>query len=118
MEFALLIYGDEKTWTEAGPDEKREMYAQHDRFTKMLQERGALRGGAELDASATARTIRNGAGGDVSVTDGPFAETAEQFGGFYIVEAAGIDEAVELGRELPGAIVEVRPLVPTPESGS
>lgn len=117
MEFALLIYGDEKTWTEATPDEKREMYAQHDRFTKMLQDRGAIRGGGELDASSTARTIRHGAGGDVSVTDGPFAETAEQFGGYYVVEAADMDEAVTLGREVPGAIVEVRPLVPTPESG-
>jgi hypothetical protein len=118
MEFALLIYGDEKSWTEATPDEKREMYAQHDRFSKMLEERGAIRGGAELDASSTARTIRRGSGGDVSVTDGPFAETAEQFGGYYVIEAAGIDEAVALGRECPGAIIEVRPLVPTPESGS
>jgi hypothetical protein len=117
MEFALLIYGDEKTWIEATPDEKREMYAQHDRFTKMLQERGAIRGGAELDASSTARTVRHGSGG-VSVTDGPFAETAEHLGGFYLVEAADIDEAVELGREVPGAVVEVRPLVPVPESGS
>jgi hypothetical protein len=117
MEFALLIYGDEKTWTEATPDEKREMYAQHDRFTKMLQERGAIRGGGELDASSTARTIRHGSGG-VSVTDGPFAETAEQFGGYYVVEAADMDEAVELGKEVPGTIVEVRPLVPDPGSNS
>lgn len=118
MEFALLIYGDEKTWTEATPDEKREMYAQHDRFAKMLQDRGAIRGGGELDASSTARTIRHGAGGDVSVTDGPFAETAEQFGGYYVVEAADIDEAVAFGKEVPGTIVEVRPLVPMPASGS
>lgn len=117
MEFALLIYGDEKAWNEATADERREMYAQHDRFSKMLQDRGAIRGGAELSSTSTARTIRH-SGDDLSVTDGPFAETAEQFGGYYVVEAANIDEAVALGKELPAAVVEVRALVPMPESGS
>jgi|1186.fasta_scaffold765366_2 hypothetical protein len=117
MEFALLIYGNEKSWTNASEQERREMYAQHERFMKMLQDRGAIRGGAELDATTTARTIRHG-GDDLSVTDGPFAETAEQFGGFYLIEAADIEEAVAIGKELPAAVVEVRPLVPTPESGS
>jgi hypothetical protein len=117
MEFALLIYGDEKTWNEASSDERRDMYAQHERFSKMLQDRGAIRGGAELDSTSTARTIRHN-GDDLSVTEGPFAETAEQFGGYYVIEAANIDEAVALGKELPAAVVEVRPLVPMPESGS
>src|SRR3954469_25351331 len=117
MEFALLIYGNEKLWTEATAEQKQQTYAEHERFMKMLQDRGAIRGGAELDATSAARTIRHG-NGDVSVTDGPFAETAEQFGGFYLVEAADIDEAVAIGRELPAAVVEVRPLMPMPESGS
>jgi len=117
MEFALLIYGDEKRWTNASEQERRETYAQHERFMKMLQDRGAIRGGAELAATSAARTIRHG-DADLSVTDGPFAETAEQLGGFYLIEAADIDEAVALGKELPAGVVEVRPLVPTPESGT
>ena len=117
MEFALLIYGDEKAWDSAGEDERREMYAQHEKFSTMLQDAGAIRGGAELASTTTARTIRH-RGADLSVTDGPFAETAEQFGGFYLVEAADLDAAVEFAKQLPAATVEVRALVPTPESGS
>jgi hypothetical protein len=117
MEYALLIYGNEKAWANADEAERRTMYAEHGRFMKMLQDRGALRGGSELDLTTTARTIRHGGDG-VSVTDGPFAETTEQFGGYYVVEAADIEEAVALGRELPAATVEVRALVPAQESGS
>jgi hypothetical protein len=78
---------------------------------KMLQERDAMRGGAELSRSADATTVR-GAGDDVSVTDGPFAEAAEQLGGFYLVDAADLDEAIALAKALPEGIVEVRPVVP------
>jgi hypothetical protein len=117
MQFALLIYGNEKTWEAADENERNRMYAEHGRFTKMLEERGAVRGGAELASTSRARTIRH-SGDDLSVTDGPFAETTEQFGGFYLVEAADIDEAVALAKHLPADTVEVRPLVPSPESGS
>ena len=117
MQYALLIYGDEKSWESADGDERRAMYAEHERFMTMLQDRGAIRGGAELASTRTAKTIRHRAD-DLSVTDGPFAETAEQFGGFYLIEAAGMDEALELAKELPAAVVEVRPLVTEPEGGS
>jgi hypothetical protein len=117
MEFALLIYGDEKAWDAADEDQRRETYAQHEKFMKMLQDRGAVRGGAELASTTQARTVRH-RGDDLSVTDGPFAETAEQFGGLYLVEAPDMDTALHYAKQLPAAIVEVRPLVPTPESGS
>src|SRR3954466_13906491 len=110
MEFALLIYGNEKLWTEATAEQKQQTYAQHERFMKMLQDRGAIRGGAELDATTTARTIRHG-GDDLGVTAGPLAQTAEQLGGCGLIEAADIEEAVAIGKELPAAVVEVRPLV-------
>jgi hypothetical protein len=113
MEYALLIYGDEKKWDGADEKERRETYAEHERFMAMLQERGAVRGGAELASTPSSTTIRH-RGDEVSVTDGPFAETAEQFGGFYIVEAADMAEAVELAKQLPGEIVEVRAIVPNP----
>jgi hypothetical protein len=117
MEFALLIYANEKSWESAGEEERRATYAEHERFTKMLEDRGAVRGGAELAFTTSARTLRHN-GGELSVTDGPFAETAEQLGGFYLVEAASLDEALELARHLPAGVVEVRPIVPMPDGGS
>jgi hypothetical protein len=112
MEYALLIYGDEKVWESRTEAEARENHERHQRFFRLLQERNAMRGGAELNPSSTATTVRDG-GGDVAVTDGPFAEAGEQLGGFYIVEAADIDEAIALAKELPEGIVEVRPIVPS-----
>jgi hypothetical protein len=113
MEYALLIYADEKLWDAADEEERRDMYAQHGRFMKMLEDRGAVRGGAELASTTSATTLRHSAD-DVSVTDGPFAETTEQLGGFYLIEAADMTEAIELAKQLPAATVEVRPIVPTP----
>jgi hypothetical protein len=115
MEFALLIYGDEKAWQAASPEERRQTFAEHERFSAMLAEKGAIRGGAELEPTERARTIRR-RGDELGVTDGPFAETAEQFAGFYLVEAPDIDAAVELAKALPANLVEVRPLAPMPES--
>jgi hypothetical protein len=115
MEFALLIYANEKAWESAGEEERRATYAEHERFMTMLQDRGAARGGAELASTTSARTLRHG-GGELSVTDGPFAETAEQLGGFYLIEADSLDQALELARELPAGVVEVRPIVPMPGS--
>lgn len=111
MEYALLIYADEKRWENAGEGDRREMYAAHEQFMKMLQDRGAARGGAELASTSSATTLRH-RDQDVSVTDGPFAETTEQLGGFYLIEAASMAEAIELATQLPANVVEVRPIVP------
>jgi hypothetical protein len=92
MEYALLIYGDEKVWASRGEDETREHSARHARFATMLAERDAMRGGNELALASSATTLRN-RDGDVSITDGPFAETTEVLGGFYLIEAADLDEA-------------------------
>jgi hypothetical protein len=111
MEYALLIYGDEKVWNSRGEEEAKEHTARHMRFAAKLQERGALRGGEKLALPGAATTLRQGTDGDaVSVTDGPFAETAEVFGGFYLIEAADLDEAIAVARELPEAVVEIRPV--------
>ena len=117
MEFALLIYGNETSWESAGEEERRATYAEHERFMKMLQDRGALRGGAELTSTTSARTLRH-EGGGMSVTDGPFAAPAEVLGGFYLIDAADLDEALDLARQLPAGVVEVRPIVPMPDTGS
>lgn len=114
MKYALLIYGDEKAWAEASEEERRATYTEHREFIALLESRGAVRGGEELDQSASAAVVRKRAG-DVMVTRGPFAETAEHLAGFYIVEAADLDEAIELATALPSATVEVRPTVAPPE---
>jgi hypothetical protein len=117
MEYALLIYGDEKVWASRGEDQIRENDARHERFTAMLAERDAMRGGKELALASSATTLRH-QGDDVSITDGPFAETTEVLGGFYLIEADDLDAAIALAKELPERVVEIRPIVPMQESGS
>ena len=112
MEYALLIYGDEKVWESFTEAEAQENHARHGKFMKLLQERDAMRGGAELTRSHTATTVRDTGNGEVSVTDGPFTEAAEQLGGFYLIEAADLDDAIALAKALPEGIVEVRPVAP------
>src|SRR5439155_22363770 len=116
MKYILLIYGNEKLWAEATDEQRRQTYGEYERFGRMLEERGAVRGGAELDLTTTATTVRK-RDGEFVVTDGPFAETAEQLGGFYLVEPADLDEALGFAKALPAGVVEVRPLVETPGSG-
>ncbi len=109
MEYALLIYGDEKVWASREGEEARAHSERHRRFATKLQQRGAMRGGEKLALPSAATTVRR-RDDDVSVTDGPFAETAEVFGGFYLIEAADLDEAIAVARELPENVVEIRPV--------
>ena len=113
MQYALLIYGDEKVWAARDERELQENHERHSRYAALLRSRNAQLGGQELARSAAATTLRHD-GDQVSVTDGPYAETAEQLGGFYLIEAADLDEAIELARALPEGIVEIRPVVPQP----
>lgn len=109
MKYALLIYGGGGygALTEAGAEE---MYARHEAFAARYGD--LLRGGAELRDPDTATSLRHRPEGIV-VTDGPFAETTEVLGGFYLVEADDLDQAVEIARHvpaLPDDVIEVRPL--------
>jgi hypothetical protein len=117
MEYALLIYGDEKVWASRDEDQTREINERHERFATMLAERDAMRGGKELALASSATTLRH-QDDDVSITDGPFAETTEVLGGFYLIEAADLDAAIALAKELPELVVEIRPIVPMQGSGS
>lgn len=114
MKYALLIYGDEKVWAGYDERERAANYERHARFMAMLRAKGAIVGGEELTAASSATTIRHEGGGSVSVTDGPYAETAEQIGGFYLIEAADLDEALAYAKQLPEPIVEVRAIVEQP----
>ncbi|GAA4894890.1 hypothetical protein LX16_1606 [Stackebrandtia albiflava] len=110
MKYALLLYGREEAWAQASEAERAAAYAAHEEFGRLLAARDAERGGEELAASATATTLRR-SGEDVVLSDGPYAETVEQLGGIYFVEAADLDEALELARACPSEVVEVRPVV-------
>jgi hypothetical protein len=112
MKYALLVYEDEAVFGEAkNSSVMEEIVAKHMAFG---QELGSARlGGAGLKATATATTVRS-AGTAKSVHDGPFAETKEQLGGFYLIEAPDLDAAIAIARKVPlrsdGAI-EIRPLL-------
>jgi hypothetical protein len=113
MQYMLLIYGDEKQWMSLPESEMKEMYAAYGRFTKELVAAGAMRGGSELAPISSATTVRLRNGKTVT-TDGPFAETKEQLGGYYVVELADLDAAIKWAAKIPSAAfgsIEIRPLV-------
>lgn len=116
MEYALLIYGDEKAWASRDEDQDRANKAGHERFVTKLAEQDAMRGGKELALASSATTLRRRSD-DVSITDGPFAETTEVLGGFYLIEAADLDAAIALAKELPEQVIEIRPIVPIQNNG-
>jgi hypothetical protein len=117
MEYMILIYADEQAW--AGLDEKqlKASYGEYMAYTQDLIKAGVLRGGSELKPVSTATTVKV-RGGKVVTTDGPFAETKDQLGGYYIVDVADNDEAIRWASKCPGAkhgTCEVRPLNPMTE---
>jgi hypothetical protein len=119
VRYALLIYADEKLRESAPAESVEQMNEAFSAFTTELAESGAWVGGEELQPTATATSVRlqGGVWGDVLTTDGPFAETKEQLGGFYVVECGDLDEAIELAARVPSApfgTIEVRPLAEGP----
>ena len=111
MQYALLIYTPEPT-EDVPPEAIAEEMEGYNAFTEHLRERGAMKGGEALDSTATATTVRV-VDGKTITTDGPFAETKETLGGFYLVEAADLDEAIRYAAMIPGAshgCIEVRPV--------
>jgi hypothetical protein len=111
MQYLLLIYGDEKLRDEAI---MQDITAAHMRLGAELQEAGAMVGGNRLRSSDTATTVRT-TGGVQSLHDGPYAETREQLGGYYMVEAADLDGAIAWAKKIPGGpnyAIEVRPVWP------
>jgi hypothetical protein len=113
MQYVLLIYGDQAAMATASDGDRQAMYAEYGKFTEDLRSSGAMVAGDELQPAATAKTVtmRNG---DRLVTDGPFAETKETLGGYYLIEADSEDKALEWAARIPGARhgkIEVRPVV-------
>ena len=111
MQYALLIYTPEPT-EEPTQEELAAQMEGYNEFSQHIRDRNAMLGGEALDSVATATTVRVIDGKTVT-TDGPFAETKETLGGFYLVEAADLDEAISFAAMIPGAqrgCIEVRPV--------
>jgi hypothetical protein len=112
MQYMLLIYSDEKAWLNLPAPELKKGYQAYMDYTQELIAAGALESGSELKPISTATTVRVTHGKTV-MTDGPYAETKEQLGGYYIINVATLDEALKWAAKCPGAshgAVEVRPL--------
>ncbi len=114
MQYMLLIYDDEKLWAGMSDAERGAIYGEYGAYTQGLRDTGAFVAGDALQPTAAATTVRV-RDAEQLVTDGPFAETKEQLGGYYVVEANDVDEAIALAERIPaarGGTIEVRPLVP------
>jgi hypothetical protein len=112
MKYMLLIHDNEKAWGALGDDEQKQIMAEYRRVTEQMRASGHHRAGSQLQPTSTATSVRV-RNGKRLITDGPFAETREQLGGYYLVEAKDLDEAISLAERLPSArmgTIEIRPL--------
>ncbi len=109
-QYLILIYADEAQWAGATPEENAQLTKEHMEFGQ--RHAGVIRGGNALQATSTATSVRPGPDGGATVTDGPVAETKEALGGYYLIEAADLDQALAVAREVPARFggVEVRPI--------
>lgn len=118
--YAALIYSEEAPPESVSPEEQQQVMTDYMEFGRNAE--SVILGGEALRDSSTATTVHveGGKGGNPVVTDGPFAETKEVLGGFYLLQAADLDEALKWAQQIPGAWhgrVEVRPIVEFDDSG-
>ena len=112
MKYILLIYGNEAEMAKRPPDQMGAMMKEYGVFTEAIQRNGNFLGGERLQRTPDATTVRV-RDGKTLTTDGPFAETKEQLGGYYLIEAKDLDEAIGIASRIPSArtgCVEVRPI--------
>jgi hypothetical protein len=116
MQYLLLIYENEKDWANMPKSEGEKIFGEYRTFTQSIAQSGHYKGGNPLQPTKTATTVRV-RGGKRETTDGPFAETREQLGGYYLVDAKDLDEAIALAAGIPAVrtgSIEVRPVMPMP----
>lgn len=113
MKYMILIYSDEASWADVSPQRMGEVMGAYTAYTDKLKASGVWRAGDELDVVAKAKSVR-GAGG-AQVSDGPFVETKESLGGYYLIECDSDEEALGWAKQAPtmlhGGGVELRPLM-------
>jgi hypothetical protein len=113
MKYMLLIYHDEQAWNGQTEDEHQQIYREYRQLIQELQSSGKYLAGDQLQATTTASTVQVREGKQM-VTDGPFAETREQLGGFFLIDAKDLDEAASIAARIPSArmgSIEIRPVV-------
>ena len=118
MKYMLLIYHDENTWSSHTEAERQQIYLEYRQLIERLKEEGKYLFGDQLQASAAGSTVQV-RDRKTLLTDGPFAETREQIGGFFMIEAADLDEARTIAAQIPSArqgTIEIRPVVPATEA--
>lgn len=116
MKYMLLIHGEEHAWSSLSENDQKAMSAEYGKFTESIQATGNLIAGAQLRPTSSATSVRLRDGKRL-VTDGPFAETREQLGGYYLIDAKDLDEAIGIAARIPSArfgTIEVRPVVEMP----
>jgi hypothetical protein len=112
MKYMLLIYHEERSWDTSTEAERQQIYGEYRELIGELSSRGKFVSGSELQPVTTATTVRVRDGKEL-VTDGPFAETHEQLGGYFLIEAENLDEATAIAARIPSARtgpIEIRPL--------
>lgn len=113
MKYMLLIYDDEQVWSKLSGTERQQIMGEYRQFSQQIRSGGQYVAGSQLQPTSTATSVRL-RNGKALLTDGPFAETREQLGGYYLVDAKDLDEALAIATRIPSArmgTVEVRPLV-------
>ena len=113
MQYLLTIYADESLWTEAGPEDVDKTMAAYGALGEEMKAAGVILGGEGLQPTSTATAVRV-RDGETITTDGPFAETREQLGGYYLIDVKDLDEAIRWAAKIPDAAhgtVEVRPVM-------
>jgi len=113
MRYLMLIYEREANWLSMSEEEQGKVFGEYMAFGAGIRQNGNFLAGEALQPTATATTVRV-RDGRTKATDGPFAETKEQLGGFYMVEAKDLDEAIAIAARIPGARVgsiEIRPIM-------
>jgi hypothetical protein len=110
-QYLILIYDDEAAWEAAPPETSQQIHQGHAAFAE--KNGPAIAGGNALQPTATATAVRPDGADGFTVTDGPFVETKEALGGYYLVEAADLDEAIALAKQIPvvSGGLEVRPIM-------
>lgn len=114
MQYLLLIYGQESDWDSKTEADRNAVLQEYADFTTSIVQSGHYRAGNELNVTSTATTVRVRDKKRL-VTDGPFAETKEQLGGYYLIEAKDLDEAIGIAAGIPSArfgSIEIRPIIP------
>ena len=113
MQYLLLIYDNEKIWADMPEAESKQMFGEYMQFTQDIKASGHFIAGDALQPVHTATTVRV-RNGKTTTTDGPFAETREQLGGYYLINAKDLDEATQIAARIPSSrigSIEIRPVM-------